>query len=83
MRLAMVERELQDWEFPEPDEEDEGSETRPCSQCGAAIYEDTPRCPVCGSYLVHPSHRVLADRPWWFVLLAVAGVVATVIWLMR
>lgn len=49
-----------------------------CSQCGASIYDDSPRCPHCGTYLptdVSP----LRGRPWWWLALGLAGVAATVL----
>lgn len=77
----MTERELEDWEWPDPDEGDESSETIPCAQCGEAIYEDAVQCPACGAYVVHASGSAWTGRPWWYVLLAALGVGAAIAWL--
>ena len=78
----MAEQELQDWEYPDADDAGDLAETIACPSCGEAIYEDAEQCPSCGDYVTSRSTLVLADRPWWFVLLAVAGSVALVVWLL-
>jgi len=76
----LEDRPLEDWEYPEPDEADDGdfSETRPCPSCGASIYEDTERCPICGDYIV-ASSAALAGWPWWFIVLGLIGLVAVIL----
>lgn len=71
-----------DWESPEPDEEaDEDSvETVACPDCGEQIYEEAEQCPYCGQYVTH-STSPWSGRPWWFVVLGLAGIVA-VIWIL-
>lgn len=54
-----------DWE---PDEweadDDSSSDTMFCPICHQIVYEDTPRCPVCGNYL--PSQTsIWANKPRW------------------
>ena len=54
------------------------SETIVCSHCGADVYEDAVACPVCGEYLTKETHP-LSDRPAWWVILGVVGIIATII----
>ncbi|MGH7130049.1 MAG: zinc ribbon domain-containing protein [Planctomycetaceae bacterium] len=68
--------DLDDW--PDSDDEDAESLTVDCSNCGAAVYEDAVRCPVCGEYVAW-SASGWSDRPGWFVLLGIAGLIATII----
>lgn len=69
--------------FEGPDEldadllEENDSDTQPCPHCGADIYADAERCNVCGEWILrrggnHP-HRL------WYILLALAGVIAFVL----
>ena len=74
----MIDRPIQDYEYPEPPDE-EDSFTRPCPKCGADVYEDSVRCPECGHYMETESTMVLSGRPWWFVVLAIAGIAAFVL----
>ncbi len=73
-----------DWkdEGPSDDDLDEfgddaGLTTAPCPHCGAEMYDDTEWCPSCDQYTTRGT-REWAGRPLWWVLLAIAGVVATV-----
>jgi hypothetical protein len=59
---------------------DEENLTETCPSCGEDIYEDAVRCPYCGDYVTfstrgYPWNR----RPMWWVLLALLGIVATVL----
>jgi ribosomal protein S27AE len=69
---------LEDWEFPEPDEDEGLSETRTCPSCGAAVYEDAEQCPACGEYVVL-SHAAILGWPWWLVALGLVGILATIL----
>jgi len=64
-----------------PDENaDDSTETVPCPSCGAEVYEDAPQCPYCGSYIT--GHNSLwAGRSVWWIVLAVLGLVATIVML--
>jgi hypothetical protein len=75
----MINRPLEDWEYPEPDEfEDEDDcETRACPSCGADVYEDVEQCPACGDYIVF-STGALSGWPWWFVALGMLGIVCLI-----
>jgi hypothetical protein len=44
------------------------------------MYDDSERCPSCGDYVVRRSN-IWHGKPWWWVVLGVAGVLA-VIWLL-
>ena len=50
------------------DEDDDG--LMPCPYCGAAIYEDSPRCPKCENYL-SDAERTTTMQPRWIVVTAV------------
>jgi hypothetical protein len=70
----------EDWDDDEDALDDDELELRPCPHCGESIYEESERCPACGAYVAF-DNRPLAGRPWWWVLLGLAGV-ATVIYLL-
>jgi hypothetical protein len=74
--------ELNDWEYPDEGEEDNGvSETCPCSECGAEVYEDTVRCPVCGQFISPGARNLWSGRSAWWVLLGLLGIGA-VLWVL-
>jgi hypothetical protein len=58
--------------------DDDSSETLPCPNCDAEIYEDAERCPNCGEY-VTPSSSLWAGRPAWWIILGILGILATII----
>ena len=64
--------EADDDEYPD---EDEVTLTVPCPACGAEVYEDAVRCPVCGDYITHDT-SLWAGRPGWWGLLGLLGVLA-------
>jgi hypothetical protein len=71
--------ELRDDEFPDEDDSDDGSsETVACPECGAEVYEDAVQCPVCGNYIMHQA-GIWSGRPAWWIILALLGVLATVL----
>ena len=71
---------LDDWENPEPDEDDsDASDTSPCPSCGEAIYEDAVRCPFCGDYVSAGSASLFAGRSYWFIVLGILGIVAVIV----
>ena len=68
-----------DEDGPESDEpldengiDDDQSETVPCPECGAEVYEDAVQCPVCGTYLSAESSP-WHGRPIWWILLGLVG----------
>ena len=75
--------ELLENEFPEEDElDDDLSETVPCAQCGAEVYEDAVRCPNCGAYLTHDTNT-WSGRPGWWIILGLLGILAVILVLLR
>lgn len=78
----MVERPIQDWEYPEPDpldEDEEVVETIPCPICRKQVYEDATYCPHCGTEIDEVVPTVFRGRPVWFILLAMAGIIAFIL----
>lgn len=73
--------ELNDWEYPDEEDDDEVSETRPCPNCGADVYEDAEQCPVCGQYITADARNLWAGRSAWWVLLGLLGLGA-VLWVL-
>ncbi len=63
------------------DDDDDGeSLTISCPECGAEVYEDAVRCPVCDNYIVAGGHGSLwAGRPAWWIILGMAGIIAVVL----
>ena len=57
---------------------DELTETVPCSQCGAEIYEDAVRCPACGTYITHDT-SVWSGRSGWWIVLGLLGILAVIL----
>ncbi len=62
-----------------PDELDNELETgvRPCPSCGEEIYEEAEQCPLCGEYIVR-TNSAFADKPMWWVILGLIGMVAVI-----
>ena len=69
-----------DDEFDESefDDGDDSTETVPCSECGADVYEDAVQCPHCGSYIMAQTN-VWAGRPGWWIALGLLGVLAVIL----
>ena len=63
----------------EDDDYDESSELRPCPVCGAEIYEDSLRCPVCGNYITFKAAGPWSGKPVWWIVLGVLGSIAVVV----
>ena len=71
--------EFRDDEYRDEDQsDDDTTATVACPQCGAEIYEDAVRCPVCENYVTHGGH-ILSGRPLWWILLGLAGIVAVLL----
>lgn len=73
--------ELNDWEYPDEDNQDDEPETIPCPNCGVDVYEDAVQCPVCGEYITPEVGHLWAGRSAWWVLLGLLGVGA-VVWVL-
>ncbi|MGD9855617.1 MAG: hypothetical protein AB7U20_11790 [Planctomycetaceae bacterium] len=65
-------------EWPDESAEDSESVVVPCPLCGAEIYEDAVRCPVCGEYVTRTAHSVWDAKPLWWVALGAVGIVAVI-----
>jgi len=77
-----IEDDWDDDDWPEEDygDEDDESDIVECPECGADIYEDAERCPVCGNYVVHRSSGYLwKNRPAWWIVIGLLGILAVVI----
>ena len=84
------ENELEDNEYPDEDDfddddfndddfnDDESTETVPCPECGAEVYEDAVCCPVCGTYIT-ADNSIWSGRPGWWILLGLLGILAVVV----
>lgn len=64
----------EDWPDAEPD-----ADTIICPECGFEMYADVELCPHCGYFVEPAPDEALADRPRWFVVLGVLGILATVL----
>ena len=58
--------------------DDQAGELVPCPHCGLEIYEEALQCPHCGDYVVHRS-SIWAQRPTWWVVIGLLGVLATLL----
>lgn len=74
--------ELDEREYPDPDEDDDLSDTTPCPACGADVFADAPACPVCGHYIAAET-SAWSGRPVWWIVLGAIGVVALLVFLLR
>ncbi len=70
--------DVDDGEFPDAEFDEGPTETVPCSQCGAEVYEDAVQCPACGTYVTADTN-VWSGRPVWWIVLGLLGVVAAVL----
>lgn len=76
--------EAEDWEADEWgsgdwDGDDDPDEcTMPCPSCGADIYDDAERCPICGDYIVGSHASIWNERPVWWIVLGLLGIAAVI-----
>ena len=73
-----------DWVDDAYEEDDYGGEdddyTVECPECGADVYEDAEQCPVCGNYIIHTSSSYpWKDRPMWWIVIGVMGILAVLL----
>ena len=66
-----------DWSDHGYGAEDDSAELVSCPSCGAEIYEESLRCPVCEEYITF-STSPMAGRSLWFALLGLAGIIAVI-----
>lgn len=60
-------------------DEDEANDVRPCPVCGAEIYEDSLRCPLCGNYITFDAAGPWSGKPFWWIALGVLGTIALIV----
>ena len=79
MNFDDANKPLEDYEYPDPDVEDDEAEaeTVVCSHCGESIYEEAVECPYCGNY-VSSSTSPWTGRPMWWLIIGGMGVVAVI-----
>ncbi len=70
--------EYADEQLDDDELDDNASGTTVCQHCGAEVYEDVEECPACGTYL-SPDTNAWSNRPLWWTLLGLAGLVAVLI----
>ncbi len=73
--------ELEDHEYPDEYDDDGDSETYPCPECGAEVYEDAEMCPSCGQFITPGARRQWTGRSTWWLLLGLLGIGA-VLWVL-
>ncbi len=65
-------------EYDNSEYDDDLTETVACPHCGAEVYEDAVRCPICETYITHDTN-IWAGRPVWWILLGLLGIVAVIV----
>jgi hypothetical protein len=60
------------------EESNDETEIIRCPNCGADVYEDAEQCPSCLEYITTTS-SIWSDRPWWWVALGLAGIIAVIL----
>ena len=69
-----------DDDLPEEDwPDDQEPAVVPCPACGAEFYEDAPCCPICGEYVTITGGTHWTGKPTWYILLAITGILATML----
>ena len=80
-RAEFSDDDLEDHEYPDEDDADDSDiETVECPECHRQVYEEAEQCPYCGHFITHDT-RVWAGKPWWWVAIALAGIVG-LIWVL-
>jgi hypothetical protein len=69
---------LDDDEFPEPDEDDPNFL---CPYCRVPIFEESEKCPHCGTWLTDEENDAGQRKPLWIIVGAVACLVVVYFWL--
>lgn len=73
--------EPDEWNLEADDDEEEETAVLPCPSCGAEVYEDAERCPVCGEFIIGRRLRAWEGRPTWWIVLGLVGIGA-VVWVL-
>ena len=60
------------------EESEDSLDTLPCPECGETIFEDSEQCPHCGEYILCSSFGSggIRDKPWWWILIGIGGIIA-------
>lgn len=69
-------------EYDSPDDAADGDDLMPCPYCGAAIYDDSLRCPKCENYL-SDAERTTTLQPRWILVTAVVLLVVFLLFALR
>jgi uncharacterized paraquat-inducible protein A len=77
-RFAEGSGDLDDFEYPEPDDGDGDDETDVCPYCHADIYEDAVRCPSCERYLSREDAP--SSQPRWVLATAMVCLLIALWW---
>jgi len=76
-------RPLEDWEYPDGEDEDEldSTPTRACPKCGCDVYDDAEQCPLCGEYFSREQPGP-SSFPVWVraTALIILAALAAVLW---
>ena len=65
-------------EYPDEDDfdfHDDSSDLISCPQCESEIHEESPKCPVCGYYIIDRT-SLWTGRPVWWIMLGLLGIFA-------
>ncbi len=70
-----------EWSDGDYYDDDDSSDVVECPECGADVYEDAEQCPSCGQYIIHSSGSsyLWKDRPAWWIILGILGILAVII----
>jgi hypothetical protein len=86
--------ELDDREWPDPDQEGEGDgeaigpghedavDTVPCPFCKARVYDNAEWCPHCRNYLFYEGQPA-GTKPWWLVGGVAVSLLVVLYWILR
>jgi hypothetical protein len=56
-------------------------DTEPCPYCGEPVYEGSPRCPHCESY-ISEEDAPPSRKPWWLIAGALVCLLIVLRWIM-
>lgn len=76
--------EPDDWDTGGAEDDDDWDDssddpTVSCPSCGREIFEDSPRCPHCETYLSDDDHRG-RRQPLWVSITAVICLAVVIVW---
>ncbi len=81
MSLREEDDDLREYEFPEPDDEEDS--TYPCPYCRTPIFDEAEQCPKCGNYISREDEPDgLAVRPWWIIVGLIVSLAVALMWIL-